>query len=117
MAQPRGPGGERHSKADPVVRHVGEPAEAQGDVHVGGGEQPRPVELLEQAGDAEGQVTVVAVELPARLDRVDEGHGAPRSKSSLKASMSAAGGRHDQTPHGCSSTTVGSNALMPRTKR
>ena len=62
MAEPRGAGGEGGAEADRVVRAGAEPGQPQGDVDVGGREDPGAVELEQRARRAEREGGVEGVE-------------------------------------------------------
>ena len=91
---------------------VAQAPQAQGDVHIGGGDQPRSVGVTE---DAVGAQRVAVVEWGVGLEEL--GHAAPPSPSSrsLTAVTSAVGGRQEKTPVGWPSTSGVASPHMPRT--
>jgi len=101
VPEPRRADGERRRQHHRLVVLTGERRQPGGDVHVGGREHARVVELAQQAGGLDG----------------DPSLGHARSSASLNAVTSVAGGRQANTPHGVPSTTGVSGPTIPRTNR
>jgi hypothetical protein len=110
VAEARSAHGERRSQRDLFVVLGGQARQPARDVDVGGVEHAGGVEVVQQAGGAGGAADVEGVEL-------DRAHAAPRSRTSLSSTTSAAGARHAKTPAGVPSTVGASAPTIPRRKR
>ena len=108
MAEPWTADGERRGQGDLLVIVARERRQSQRDVHVGGGEDTRVVELGQQPRRFEHAADIEAV----GLER-ERGH----ASASLSPSTTAADGRHVNTPQGTPSTTGVAAPTIPRTNR
>ena len=94
------------SSVSPVIAR-----EADRDVDVGRRQHADVIERAQQPGRVAGAADVVRVVFGERA------HALPRSRTSLRATTSGAGGRQANTPHGVPSTVGVVGPVIPRTNR
>jgi hypothetical protein len=111
VAEARRADRERRRERDRLVVLAGNHGEADRDVDVGRREHADVIERAQEPGRVAGAADVVGVVFGERA------HAVPRSRTSLSATTSGAGGRQAKTPHGVPPTVGVSGPVIPRTNR